>query len=72
MLHTRDVVSRSVRRHGFGIGRTGLILIIGLERCRRRHATTFGRAGIRRVFPRRWRDLYLGGAPCEDEQAERE
>jgi len=70
MLHTRDVVSRSVRRHGLGIGGLGFILVIGMERRGRRHVRSFGGAGIRRMFPRWRRDLHLVGASCEDEKAE--
>jgi len=70
MLHTRCTVSRRLRRDGLGIGGPGFILVIGMERRGRRHVRSFGGAGIRGVFLRRRRDLYLVGAPCEHEKTE--
>ena len=70
MSHSRGIVPRSVRRHGFGVRRTDSILVIGMERRGRRHMRSFGGVGVRRVFARRRRDLHPVGAPRENEQAE--
>ena len=70
MLHSRGLVSRSMRWHGLGAGGPGFILVIGLKRRGRRDMRSFGGAGIRGVFLRRRRDLHLVSAPCEHEKAE--